>query len=419
MNLFQPSTFLFTKTHTTWPTKTQELLIRAAILSGNEAIDAWQEWTSIVAINEIDDNSRILLPLLYKNLRNHNINDPSIGIYKREYRTTWFKTNLLYKNAALPLQSFQNAGIRTMLIKGAALTTLYYKDLGLRPKKDVDVLVHPDDASASFDLLEKLGWRPMEKVQKSFENKYLSFSSSRGFENNSGFAFDLNWHLIKLCCEADADDSFWKGAFPIQFQDMPVLVLNPTDQLMHVCFHGMTHIPMSPKWIADAIMIINYSGSEIDWDRLLAQVQERHIVLHLNDTLAYLHNRLNASIPERVLRKLSSIQISGYEQMEYHATTGLTKQMGSLPRLWFFYRRHSSPKNNTNSDSISFYQYLRYIWGLEQLWKVPFQFVFKVIKRGWKLVFSFMFFIPFFDFVSFVSFALFVILCPSFLLRLS
>jgi len=419
VNLFQPSTFLFTKSHTSWPTKTQELLIRAAILGGNEAIDAWQEWTSIVAINEIDDDSRSLLPLLYKNLRNQKINDPSINIYKREYRATWFRTQTLYRNAALPLQSFNNAGIRTMLIKGAALTTLYYKDLGLRPMDDVDVLVHPDDALASFDLLGKLGWRPSLKARKSFDSKYLSFSHSLGFENDSGFSLDINWHLIKLCCAMDADDSFWKGAFPIKFQDMPVFVLNPTDQLMHVCFHGMTHIPMSPKWIPDAIMIINSSGSEIDWDRLLAQVQERHIVLPLNDTLAYLHNRLNASIPERVLRKLSSIQISGYEQMEYHATTGLTKQMGSLPRFWFQYRRHSSPKNNTNSDSISFFQYLRYIWGLEQLWKVPFQFAFKVIKRGWKLVFSFVFFMPFFEFVSFVSFALFAILCPSFPSRLT
>jgi len=386
MNLFQPSTFLFTKSHTSWPTKTQELLIKAAILGGNEALDAWQEWTSIVAINEIDNDSRLLLPLLYKNLRNHNIDDPSINIYKREYRATWFRTQTLYRNAALPLQSLHNAGIQTMLLKGAALTTLYYKDLGLRPMNDVDVLVHPDDVLASFNLLEKLGWRPSGKVQKSFDNIHLSFFSSRGFENDSDFAFDLNWHLIKLCCGADSDDSFWRDAFPIKFQDIPVFVLNPTDQLMHVCFHGMTHIPMSPKWIADAIMIINNSSSEIDWDRLLAQVQERHIVLPLKDTLTYLHNLLNAPIPERVLRKLSSIPKSGYEQMEYHATTGLSRQMGSLPRFWFQYRRHSSIINNTNAYSMSFFQYLRYTWGLEQLWKVPFQFIFMVLKRAWKLV---------------------------------
>jgi len=387
LNLFQPSTFLFTKSNTSWPTKTQELLIRAAILRGNEAVNAWQEWTSIVAINEIDEDSRLFLPLLYKNLKTHNIDDPSINIYKREYRATWFRTHSLYRNAAQPLQSFHNAGIGTMLLKGAALTTLYYKDLGLRPMNDVDVLVHTQDVVASFDLLEKLGWRPSGKVQKNFDNKYLSFFSSRGFENDSDFAFDINWHLIKLCCQVDADDSFWEGAYPIKFQDIPVFVLNPTDQLIHVCFHGMTHIPMSPKWIADAIMILNFSGSEIDWGHLLAQAQERHIVLPLKDTLTYLHNLLNAPIPEIVLRKLSSIPISGYEQMEYHATTGLSRQMGSLPRFWFQYRRHSNPKNNTNSDSISFFQYLRYIWGLEQLWKVPFQFAFKVLKRAWKLVF--------------------------------
>jgi hypothetical protein len=387
VNIFQPSTFLFIKSHTSWPTKTQELLIRAAILGGKEAIDAWQEWTSIVAINEIDDDSRSLLPLLYKNLRNQKINDPSINIYKREYRATWFRTQSLYRNAALPLQSFNNAGIRTMIIKGAALTTLYYKDLGLRPMNDVDVLVHQDDALASFNLLEKLGWRPSLKELKSFDKKYLSFFHSLGFEDDTGFSLDINWHLIKLCCGVDADDSFWKSALPIKFQDMPVFVLNPTDQLLHVCFHGMTHIPMSLKWIADAIMIINHSGSEIDWDHLLAQAQERYIVLPLKDTLAYLHNLLNASIPERVLRKLSNIPISGYEQMEYHAITGLSKQMGSLPRFWFQYRRHSSHKNNTNSDSISFFQYLRYIWGLEQLWKVPFQFVVKVINRGRQLLF--------------------------------
>ena len=44
-----------------WPTSQQELLLRAALLPGKEAIDAWREWKSGVDVDQLDPGSLRLL----------------------------------------------------------------------------------------------------------------------------------------------------------------------------------------------------------------------------------------------------------------------------------------------------------------------------------------------------------------------
>ena len=61
------------------PTKEQELLLKAALLKGEEAIKAWHEWKTCVDIEFIDHGSNRLLPLLYFNLVQNDINDPIIN----------------------------------------------------------------------------------------------------------------------------------------------------------------------------------------------------------------------------------------------------------------------------------------------------------------------------------------------------
>jgi len=48
-----------------WITKQQRLLLRAALLSGQDAIHAWENWIANVDIDRIDTGSYRLLPLLY------------------------------------------------------------------------------------------------------------------------------------------------------------------------------------------------------------------------------------------------------------------------------------------------------------------------------------------------------------------
>jgi len=109
-----------------WPTWRQELLLRAALLRGKEAIAAWREWKSSVDVDRLDQGSRRLLPLLYRNLRAHGVEDPLMNSFKGIYRLTWYKNQMAFHKMTSLLRSFHHAGIETMLLKGAALVMLHY-----------------------------------------------------------------------------------------------------------------------------------------------------------------------------------------------------------------------------------------------------------------------------------------------------
>ena len=56
--------------------------------------------------------------------------------------------------------AFRQAGIETMLLKGAVLAPLYYPNPLLRPLADLDLLIHPKDIVASRKImLTQLGYR--------------------------------------------------------------------------------------------------------------------------------------------------------------------------------------------------------------------------------------------------------------------
>ena len=122
------------------PTKEQELLLMAALLRGSAAIDAWLEWKSSVNVDRLDQHSYRLLPLLYRNLSIHGVEDPLLNKFRGIHRLTWYKNRVMFHNMATLIRHFNDAGIDTILLKGAALVLRYYEDHGLRPMIDFDIL---------------------------------------------------------------------------------------------------------------------------------------------------------------------------------------------------------------------------------------------------------------------------------------
>jgi hypothetical protein len=361
-----------------WPTLQQELLLHAALLNGREAIDAWSEWRSRVDIDDIDrldPGSYRLLPLLYRNLNSQQVEDPLMMKLKGVYRLTWYKNQMLFHAIADLLRSFQNSDIETMVLKGAALTFLCYKDYGLRPMNDFDVLVHTDQAMPAIRLLQNLGWKP-----KDFEphEGYISVSYSHGFEDESGREIDLHWHVFSQCRDAHADDDFWGKAVVTKFHDVPTNVLNPTDQLLHICVHGARwNETPSFRWVADAIMILNNAHNEIDWNRLAVQAEKRHLILPLLDTLHYLRDTFEAPISPEIIKNLQAVRLPHLERMEYRIAVSPPTKWIAILDLWC---QHSRLMGNTKllHKIVRFPKFLQNIWGVP-LRRLPFYGFSKII----------------------------------------
>ncbi|WP_017718249.1 nucleotidyltransferase domain-containing protein [Kamptonema formosum] len=362
------------------PTHQQGLLLRAALLQGEDALAAWEEWKAGVDIQRLDAGSYRLLPLLYRNLSLHEVNDPLMATFKGVYRNTWCKNQLLFNKVSDVLRAFHEAGIQTMLLKGAALTINYYRDYGLRPMSDFDILVPTADALAAMKLLRELGWEADAEPPE----RYIDILHAMPFKKDlSGGGIDLHWHVLHQCLQENADEDFWKGAISAKLDDLSAHVLNPTDQLFHVCVHGwLGDIFPTIRWVADAMTVINSSPDAIDWHRLVAQAEKRQLVLRLKDTLPILRDLLDAPVPLSIIQDIEKLPIAAIERLEYNSSPGrLMRGFGSLPMIYTSYLRRSM--NDGRFNLLGLARYLQYYLGLEHLWQLPFDVIKRGIRRIW------------------------------------
>lgn len=396
-----------------WPTKEQQLLLQASLLQGNVATDAWHKWKSIVDLNNIDPGSYRLFPLSFINLGFNGIEDPLMNIFQWVYRLTRDKNEILFKNISELLNHFHNEGIQIMLLKGTSLILLYYKDYGLRPMIDFDMLVHTEEASDAIKLLTKLGWRstitplkgfikigfltklgwiPKERPLEDFSKEYISVRHAHDLINPDKFTIDLHWHLLHGYNDVNADSDFWDGAVRTTVNEVPTLVLNPTDQLLHVCAHGVKWNSVPPiRWIADAVTIVNNAQDGINWDRMIFLAQRHQLILPIKGAMNYLRSFLQTPVPETVLKELRTFSISKTEYFEYRIRTRPPRVLDGLLELHLLYRFYSrqTGKANVFWKIVRFPKFLQHVFGMDRLWHLILYVLFEFIRRIIQMMESF------------------------------
>lgn len=362
-----------------WPTKEQEWLLRACLLTGDDALAAWQQWKNVFEKGTIDKGSHRLLPLLYRNLHDQGIDDVLITGFKEECYRTWSLNQFCLQQAAALIREFNHAGIQSMLLKGAALIILFYEDAGLRPMADVDLLVTRAQAKRSIQLLTDLGWTSQYSSPKAL----IPFEQATDFRNASNQNLDLHWRLMWEGNQHLNDDEFWTASITVELNGVQAQSLNPADHLLHVCVHGAKwNDTPSLRWVADAMMIIRCRKFEFDWARLVHQAQNRQLTLPMRDTLTYLHNLLDAPIPSEVLISLQSTPTSKVERWFYHTRLKPNDTLRMIPVLshWINSLRVDCDGHLLHRF-LQFSQYLQTLWSVKRQWQTPFYLVAKPIKR--------------------------------------
>ncbi len=369
------------------PNPQQELLLREAVSKDQTALKAWEKWKSIADMDHIDAGSYRLLPLVYRNLGRNGIRDPLMGKLKGIYRKSWYRNQTLFHHVAGIIRAFHGASMQTMVLKGAALTLLYYRDFGVRPMADFDVLVHTHQARAAIDRLRQLGFSSVERTDSELSQLHVYDAHSNGFTDEAGADVDLHWHVLLESLEPDADDDFWEAAVPLLLGDVPTHALNPTDTLLHVCVHGFRRSSISPiRWVADAMTIINTSQGMIDWDRLANQARKRGVSLRLAATLRYLRSTFAVPIPSECLHGIEGARTTLEEHFEYARRMGFL--VGSLgtptgSAMLQHLRRYSqyTQSHGFLRRIVGFPRYLQYVWRRDHLWQVPLHAIPRLVRK--------------------------------------
>lgn len=345
-----------------FPNPLQQLLLQAALLQGNHAVDAYEDWKKSFNLETyLDHGSFRLIPLLYKNLNRYGIKDQYTNTFKGVYRQSWYKNQKLFYESAQILEFLYESAIRCIVLKGTALTILVYNDFGARPMADLDVLIPPSQADFAIGLLKKMGWEPENEQYLKYNLRYgcgMMFAKA-------GFELDLHWYPFFEVRRNSSETDFWEHAIPLILPQTTALALCPADMLLHIVVHGLKwNIEPPIRWVADAVTIINASDARLDWHYLLEQIKKYKVVLQVKAAFDYLKINFDAAIPEFVMEELNRIPASYAEKLLFRNRNRNTDEepdrlVPKLYNLFLIYLRQTDKAGFLN-QLMGFISYLKF-----------------------------------------------------------
>ena len=168
---------------------------------------------------------------------------PAAAALLRELRTAALFHDRRERLLRGVLRALTAAGLRALLIKGAALAYTAYPAPWLRPRVDIDLLVHPGDLDASDAVLRAEGWtrdaEPDHHLAAAQRHYRMPIPGQPGQVEH----LDLHWRPVNPPAFATLPpfDAWWDRAVPLPALDPAARTAAPDDALLLACVHLAAH----------------------------------------------------------------------------------------------------------------------------------------------------------------------------------
>jgi hypothetical protein len=186
------------------------------------------------------------------------------------------------------LQAFSQAGIRPVIVKGAALAYTVYPTPACRSMGDFDLWVLHDVMSKACATLESIGYQEKDK-----ERRPRAFQAARDGEiqfrqpGSEPQLIELHWGIFAgewLYRVSRVDRAgIWQRLQTTELCGYPVYLLAPEDALIHLAIHLSINHQMSLHTLRSLVDIGLLAQQGMDW----AVVAERARSWHLYNAVAF------------------------------------------------------------------------------------------------------------------------------------
>ena len=140
------------------------------------------------------------------------------------------------EEARVLLDAMSNAGLRVLVLKGAALSHLLYPHPGLRPACDVDLLIEHRMVSVADGIIQSFGYEPTIR--------YLQQVTYRKVENRD-LTDNIDLHFAisdaKVINREFSFDELYERSIPLPALGAHSRTLSQADALMLACAHLAQH----------------------------------------------------------------------------------------------------------------------------------------------------------------------------------
>ncbi len=221
------------------------------------------------------------------------------------------------------LKIFNDAGIRVIVLKGAALTEGLYPHLGLRPFGDIDLLIHREELSQVTEILCGLGYS-CHSLQ--FRPGIEDFQGAVNYvkDGKPAISIEPHWTFGPLYPYAVRVDmaGIWARASKAKIAGIDTLVLSPEDLLLHLCLHLFQH--RQGNWLTsscDIAQLVHHYQGRLGWEVFLNRVFDFKLCLPVQYSLQTTFEMFSPPIPPFVLDELSSSNPGRFERQVFASLT--------------------------------------------------------------------------------------------------
>ncbi|RUV20285.1 nucleotidyltransferase family protein [Mesorhizobium sp. M7A.F.Ca.MR.245.00.0.0] len=287
-----------------WPTGQLDLLLKAALLSDEDAAVACAaRWLDENDIDLVSFREHRLLAAISdrfgRKLAGHAAHPRLVGLQKM----LWTKSRMAMREAEPALKAMADGGADIMLIKGASRIALNASAQRGRVAHDIDILVRPRDMAAVFDILRDRDWQIASGVSAQYlRTRLASLRSMNFFKGRFG---DIDLHQLGYDgsqTSAEDDLAIWQRAVPAQFSGVAVFVPSPADRMALAIAHGGLDAHTHSDWLVDCAVAIH--GEDVDWDTFLDIVGRRGLAVPAAVALSYLTFEIGIPVPEPTMARI-------------------------------------------------------------------------------------------------------------------
>ncbi|MFW8600841.1 nucleotidyltransferase family protein [Desulfobacterota bacterium M19] len=296
------------------PWKEQETINRLRRSIRNEPVD----WGALVYLA----NFHLCSPLLYVQLRQ----DDLLAVLPEgleEYLYSLYCLNVERNKGIITaleelLPAFQKEGIKTLLLKGAAVfCDDLYGDPGARMMLDVDILQPPEHKSAIIKILTNFGYR--EIIAPTMVP--------------DGLPTDARHHHLPMFCKPDAPAGVeihfkliygqasrglspvtaWEHSQPVLLNSRKAAILQPTERLLQNALHALVphcefiRAAISLQQVAEFACLIKKYEHDIDWDSWLKAGRQAGTARQMLIYLELTHRLMGIPVPSVLPRSMTTI----------------------------------------------------------------------------------------------------------------
>ena len=260
----------------------------AGILSGveDESVSRPIDWSALVR-RAVDE--RVAPLLFWKLAGDRRLPQAERNLLRSELYRAEASNLILYRELGRLLELCAGSGLNPpVLLKGAALASSLYEEIGHRPMGDIDVLVPREELERWLEIASRASFRrPSPEMSPGLDGA-IHYHVALVGGTDSEAMIEIHYGLI-------AGESDWRAPDPRWFLDRtdewrpPPSIssgssfkgrqLDPTAHLLYLSAHAMLqHGGASARmiWFYDIHLLISRWGGRIRWSEALGQARVFH-----------------------------------------------------------------------------------------------------------------------------------------------